>query len=152
MVTRPKVREVWAADFRDRIVHHLIYNAIADRFQRRFIRDSYACIPGRGTHDGMRRIAGFARSITRNWTVPAWYMKCDVANFFNSIDRSILLGLVLHRVEEWLRELVTSVILYDPRPQALRRSPPHLFAAVPRHKSLLHAPPGKGLPQTGAAG
>jgi RNA-directed DNA polymerase len=26
------------------------------------------------------------------------------------------------------------------------RSTPALFAAVPRHKSLLHAPEGKGLP------
>lgn len=25
VVTRPKAREVWAADFRDRIVHHLTY-------------------------------------------------------------------------------------------------------------------------------
>jgi hypothetical protein len=41
IVTRPKIREVWAADFRDRVVHHVIYRAIFDRFYRRFIRDSY---------------------------------------------------------------------------------------------------------------
>lgn len=147
VVTHPKIREVWAADFRDRIVHHLIYNAIADRFHRRFIRDSYACIPGRGTHDGMRRVSSFARSITRNWTRPAYFLKCDVANFFNSIDRNILIGLVLRHVQEpWLRELIQYVALHDPRPGALFRSPPHLFARVPRHKSLLHAPDGKGLP------
>ena len=28
VVTRPKIREVWAADFRDRVVHHIIYKAI----------------------------------------------------------------------------------------------------------------------------
>jgi RNA-directed DNA polymerase len=72
VVTYPKVREVWAADFRDRVVHHVIYNAISDRFHRRFIRDSYACIPGRGTHDGLRRVSSFARSVTRNWTRPAY--------------------------------------------------------------------------------
>jgi hypothetical protein len=32
VITRPKPREVWAADFRDRIVHHLLYNRIAPRF------------------------------------------------------------------------------------------------------------------------
>ena len=47
VVEHPKVREVWAADFRDRIVHHLLYNQIADRFHRRFIFDSYACIPNK---------------------------------------------------------------------------------------------------------
>lgn len=45
VVTRPKAREVWAADFRDRIVHHLLYNHIAPRFYASFIQDSCACIP-----------------------------------------------------------------------------------------------------------
>jgi RNA-directed DNA polymerase len=147
IVTYPKVREVWAADFRDRVVHHVIYNAIAGRFYARFIRDSYACIPGRGTHDGLRRVTGFARSITRNWTRPAFFLKVDVANFFNSIDRHTLVDLLDGRVQEpWLRSLIHQVTLHDPRPGAVMRSPSSLFARVPRHKSLLHAPDGKGLP------
>ena len=32
VITRPKPREVWAAEFRDRIVHHLLYNHIAPKF------------------------------------------------------------------------------------------------------------------------
>ena len=32
VVTRPKVREIWAADFRDRVIHHLIYNRISRHF------------------------------------------------------------------------------------------------------------------------
>ena len=147
VVTHPKIREVWAADFRDRVVHHLIYNAIADRFHRRFIRDSYACISGRGTHDGMRRVSGFARSITRNWRRPAYFLRADVANFFNSIDRRIVIDLVERHVqEEWLQTLIRQVALHDPRKDFIRRSPPALFGRVPRHKSLLHAPNGKGLP------
>jgi retron-type reverse transcriptase len=147
VVTRPKIREVWAADFRDRVVHHVIYRAVFDRFHRRFIRDSYACIPARGTHDGMRRVSSFARSITQNWTQPAYFLKCDVANFFNTIDRYILIDLIeCHVQEDWLRTLIRQVALHDPRPGAALRSPPSLFASVPRHKSLLHAPEGKGLP------
>lgn len=147
VVRHPKIREIWAADFRDRIVHHLIYNAIKDRFYRRFIRDSYACIPGRGSHDGMRRVSHFARSITRNWTRPAFALKADIANFFNSIDRSRLLEIVERKVpEDQLRALIRQVTLHDPRPGAVLRSSPALFAAVPRHKSLLRAPGGIGLP------
>jgi len=47
VITRPKPREVWAANFRDRIAHHLLYNRISERFHRAFIADSCACIPGR---------------------------------------------------------------------------------------------------------
>jgi len=147
IVIHPKIREVWAAEFRDRVVHHVIYNAISDRYYRRFIRDNYACIPERGTHDGLRRVSGFARSITRNWTRPAYFLRADVANFFNSIDHSILIGLAERHVpEEWIRTLIRQVILHDPRTHFSTRSPPALFEKVPRHKSLLHAPPGKALP------
>ncbi len=146
VIIHPKIREVWAAEFRDRVVHHLIYNAISDRYHRRFIRDNYACIPGRGTHDGLRRVAGFTRSMTRNWTRPAYFLKADVANFFNSIDHSILIELAERHVpEEWMRVLIRKVILHDPRDDCSVRSSATLLAKVPRHKSLLHAPPGKGL-------
>jgi retron-type reverse transcriptase len=147
VIQYPKIREIWAADFRDRVVHHLIYNAVRERFERRFIRDSYACIPGRGTHDAMRRVSGFARSITHNWSRDAHFLKADIAHFFGSIDRHVLLGFVLRHVdEEWLRTLIQMVALHDPRANAVFRSSRALFARVPKHKSLLHAPEGKGLP------
>ncbi len=147
VVTFPKYREVWAADFRDRVVHHVICNAINDRFYRCFIRDSYACIPGRGTHDGKSRISRFVRSITSNWSKPAYFLQLDVANFFNSVDRWILLDIVLERVPEpWLRKLITQTVLHDPRKNAVYRSPPRLFAKVPPHKSLRLSPPFIGLP------
>ena len=41
VVTHPKPREVWAADFRDRIVHHLLYNHIGPRIERSFIAASW---------------------------------------------------------------------------------------------------------------
>ena len=45
----PKPREVFAADFRDRIVHHLLVSWQEPLFERRFIHDSYACRKGKGT-------------------------------------------------------------------------------------------------------
>ena len=147
VITHPKIREVWAADFRDRVVHHVIYNAISDRHYRRFIRDNYACIPGRGTHDSLRRASGFARTITQNWTKPAYFLRADVANFFNSIDKDILINLTEQHVhEDWLRVLIHQVALHDPRCNFSMRSPQHMFNRVPRHKSLMHADAGKGLP------
>lgn len=147
IVTRPKIREVWAADFRDRIVHHIIYNAISVSFHKRFIRDTYACIPERGTHDGLRRVSGFARSITQNWSQPAYFLKADVANFFNSINRYILLFLLEKNIhEEWLRILIRQVALHDPRNNYAPRSSRLLFERVPPHKSLFNTSDGIGLP------
>lgn len=52
----PKMREVFAADFRDRIVHHLFYNYTYKTYERTFIADSYSCIKDRGTHYGIGRL------------------------------------------------------------------------------------------------
>jgi len=149
VVKHPKIREVWAADFRDRVVHHILYNRLSPHYYRRFIRDSYACIPGRGTHDGMRRVVGFARSITRNWTRPAYFLKIDIANFFNAIDRHELLRILnynSHLNPYWVHDLTRQVVLHDPRENAFLKSSRRLFNQVPAHKSLRLAPPGKGLP------
>jgi hypothetical protein len=147
VIRHPKIREVWAADFRDRIVHHLVYNAISDHFYRRFIRDSYACIPGRGIHDGLHRVSRFARSVTRNWSHPAYALKIDVANFFNSIDHDRLLKILEKSIAPgWRLDLIRQIIHHDPRSKAVFKSSAALFSQVPPHKSLLLAPGGKGLP------
>lgn len=147
VVTRPKIREIWAADFRDRIVHHLIYNAIFPRFMNAFIRDSYACIPGRGMHDGMRRASKFARSVTHNHARKGYVAKIDIANFFNSIDKTILEGLLMRRAGDHpCREILCRVLHHDPRIGAKYKSTRKMFRQVPQHKSLLHAPAHIGLP------
>jgi RNA-directed DNA polymerase len=45
----PKPREVFAADFRDRVVHHLLVSHQERIFEPIFIHDSYACRKGKGT-------------------------------------------------------------------------------------------------------
>ena len=42
IISDPKKREIFAANFRDRIVHHLYYNYTYDMFNRTFIEDSYS--------------------------------------------------------------------------------------------------------------
>ena len=44
IVTRPKLREVFAADFRDRIVHHILINRLTPLFDKLFIRNTFSCI------------------------------------------------------------------------------------------------------------
>ena len=50
IVNNPVKREIFAADFRDRVVHHYIYNHISPLFEKQFINDSYSCRVGKGTH------------------------------------------------------------------------------------------------------
>ena len=147
VVEQPRVREVWAARFRDRIVHHLLYNHIAPRFHARFTADSCACIPGRGTLYAARRLEHQVRSATANWTWPAHYLKCDLANFFVSINKHVLLEqLARHVTEPWWMRLTETVLMHDPRTDFEQRGRAELLQRVPAHKSLFNAPDHKGLP------
>jgi RNA-directed DNA polymerase len=146
VITRPKPREVWAADFRDRIVHHLLYNKISPRFYAGFIADSCACIPGRGTLYGAKRLEAKIRSITQNWSKPAHYLKLDLANFFVSIDKRIVRELLAKRVDGWWMALAEQVLFHDPREDFELRGHADLLDRVPRHKRLTNQPPTHGLP------
>lgn len=147
VITRPKPREVWAAEFRDRIVHHLLYRKIGPRFERSFIADSCACIKGRGTLYAARRLEAKVRSITQNWSQPAFYLKCDLANFFVGIDRGILLGLLCAKLPEpFWRSLTELVLMHDPRTDFAYLGDRSMMSLVPPHKRLMEQPAHLGLP------
>jgi len=147
IITLPKPREVWAGAFRDRIVHHLIYNAVKERFEKRLIHDTFSCIPKRGTLAGSFRAAKFARSITQNYTKKAYYMKADINNYFNSIDKNILFNIVKKQVpEKWLIDLIEQVIYHDPKTNVFIKSPKELWKLLPKHKSIFNNDSIKGIP------
>lgn len=61
IVNDSKKREIKAAPFRDRVVHHAIHNVIETLFDKSFIFDSYACRKGKGTHRAIKRLQSFLR-------------------------------------------------------------------------------------------
>ncbi|MGK0316872.1 MAG: RNA-directed DNA polymerase [Saprospiraceae bacterium] len=54
IVNKPVQREIFASDFRDRVVHHFIIGKLNALFEQQFIKDSYACQVGESTHFGIR--------------------------------------------------------------------------------------------------
>lgn len=147
VITRPKPREVWAAEFRDRIVHHLFYNKVSPRFHAAFIADSCACIPERGTLYGAKRLEAKIRSITQNWSHPAYYLKMDLANFFVSIDKHVVRELLARKISEpWWMDLADIILFHDPRQNYELRGTPQSIDLVPPHKRLTNQDAEHGLP------
>lgn len=147
VITKPKAREVWAASFKDRVVHHILYNRYSERFYRRFIYDSYACIPEKGTLRASNRVQHFIRAATKNHTQNAWFLKADIANFFVSINKLTLDQLLSkHITDPWGLMLTRTVLHKDPKENVYIKSNKTLLGKVPPHKSLLNAPEGFGLP------
>lgn len=95
IINYPKKREVFAAMFRDRIVHHLYFRYTHQLFERTFIADSYSCIEGRGTHYGIDRLRQHIRQASLNWSQPCYAMNLDIRGYFMHINRKKLLKIAV---------------------------------------------------------
>lgn len=95
IVNQPVKREIFAAPFRDRIVHHLIYNLVYKWWDRQFIYDSYSCREGKGTLFGIKRLDYHIRSVSLNYARKAYIKKFDIQGFFMSMPRRVLLDMAL---------------------------------------------------------
>jgi RNA-directed DNA polymerase len=90
IVNKPVKREIFAADFRDRVVHHWHINKLNPILEKTFIQDSYACRIGMGTHYGVKRADAFIKSCSDNYTQNCYILKLDVQGFFMHINRKLL--------------------------------------------------------------
>jgi RNA-directed DNA polymerase len=144
---KPKLREIFAADFRDRILHHLVVRQLERLWEPVFIYDSYASRPQKGIHLAVERLQTFCRQATRNRTQPAWYAQLDIRNFFMSIDKHRLFALLRSRCDqEELLWLTATLLFHDPTGDYHLRSPRWLLNRIPRQKSLFGVERGHGLP------
>jgi RNA-directed DNA polymerase len=150
----PKPREVFAANFRDRVVHHLLVAHQERMFEPIFIPDSYACRKGKGTLAASDRLMTFLRQVTANGRRPAWALKLDVASFFPSIHKATLYEMLARHIRQpELQWLTYTVVFHDPTTNYSFQSrgrhvpgPQSLRYPVPSRKSLFGKGNERGLP------
>ena len=94
VIRDPVQREIFAASFRDRVVHHLVYNDLSPIFEPEFIDDSYSCRVGKGTLYGIERLERAMRECSADYTREAWVLKLDISGYFMSINRQKLYDIV----------------------------------------------------------
>ena len=167
IVDRPKKREVFAAQFADRVVHHYYYNHTHRIYERTFIEDSYSCIQGRGTHYGIERLKQHIKTESNNYTRQCWVLSIDIRGYFMHIDRKILLEIATdtlqrmatYKVEtgssqtwadvvdiDFLCWLTEQIVMIDPKTSCKVVGRPEEWIGLDCNKSLFHTPEGCGLP------
>ena len=156
MSFNPVQREISAGDFRDRVVHHLIYNYISPFFERLFINDSYSCRIGKGTSYGIKRLNHFIRSCSCNYTQDCYILKLDIRGYFMSIDRSILYQKVKKTAQRFadvinfdidlVLQLISKIIFHNSIKNCIVKGKREDWKGLPKSKSLFYAQKNKGLP------
>lgn len=156
IVNKPVKREIFAADFRDRIIHHWIYNHISPLYEKSFIHDSYSCRKGKGTHFGIQRMDHFMRSISQNFKEDAWILKLDIQGYFMAIKHDILfkkISAYLFKQKDNLScnyslliDLIRKTINTDPAKNCTVKGKQSDWDGLPKTKSLFYTEPDCGLP------
>jgi hypothetical protein len=165
IVFKPVQREVFAADFSDRVVHHLFFNYVNPIFERTYIEDCYSCRKEKGTHYAVGRVDHHIRSCSNNYTRPCFILKLDLQGYFMSINRSILYDKVKRTLEKyatrcdtdgirWEDKLEYELILYlakaiifnDPARNFRIKGRKADWEGLPPNKSLFYSKEGCGLP------
>jgi hypothetical protein len=154
IVTKPVKREVFAAQFRDRIVHHWLIGKLNPYFENLFIEDAYACRIGKGTHYGIWRMRDFIHQCALENNGDAFVLKLDIRGFFMHISRPLLFDKLEDfitkndKVEDklFLLDMARRIIFNDPTKNCFIKGDKSLWDDLPKDKSLFHSPAESGLP------
>lgn len=156
IVDQPVKREIFAAHFRDRVIHHFIYNYISPIFEKTFINDSYSCRVGKGTHYGIKRVDHFIRSCSQNYRKPCYILKLDIKGYFMGMNKNIL----LHKLNCTLKKkkhdidfdlklvnyLIDKTVNANPVNNCTIKGKQADWNGLPKDKSLFTAKEGCGFP------
>lgn len=151
----PVTREVIAAPFIDRIVHHFLYKYTNKWWELRFICASYSCRKGKGTLYGVKDLQRRMRRVSENGTKETIVVKCDLRGYFMSLDhvrlyervkwgldRQFPEGGELYRTLKYLwREVVFDSPINGVRIRGRRSD----WDDLPADKSLFFQPKGRGI-------
>lgn len=89
-VWEPKERLIMALPFYDRVVQHMIVNAIGPVFEQRFYTHSYACREGKGMHAASNQLYQWMYELMTVQGLRLYGFKGDISKYFASIPHEEL--------------------------------------------------------------
>lgn len=153
----PVQREIFAAPYVDRILHHWIVGTIMKWQDSRLIYDSYSCREGKGTLFGVKRLQHHILSVSQNMKREAYVVQLDLSGYFMHIKRGILYDLVKERIDRQfpvgardkryriLLWAMGQVIFDDPTKGVRLQGTYRDWEGLPEDKSLMMQPAGQGM-------
>lgn len=150
IVTRPVKREIFAGNFRDRIVHHLLIKMHNVAFEKEMIYDSYSCRKGKGTLFGIKRFYEQLSQVTDNFTSTKeiFIFRGDLQGFFMHIDKNRLYAKVEEVIKKnydysekkfkWIMDIYHKVIFNRPQDDCIFKTAKRAWIGLPHDKSLFY--------------
>lgn len=153
----PVQREIFAAPYIDRILHHWIVGTLMKWQDKRLIHDSYSCRKGKGTLFGIKRLQHHILSVSQNMKKKAYVIQLDISGYFMHIKRDVLYELVKGRLDrqfpvdardkryDIILWAIGQVIFDDPTNGVRLQGSYRDWIGLPEDKSLMMQPPNQGM-------
>lgn len=154
VVSRPKYREVFAADFRDRVVHHWICLRLEPLMEQVFSSRTFNCRKGKGVDYGVRMLAADIKECSQDYTRDCYVATADMKGFFMSIPKTLLADLIDNYIienyfgedKDDLRWVTRKLILHNPERDCYFKSPIWKWRMLPKAKTLRYGNGENGIP------
>ena len=154
IVEHPVKREVFAADFRDRIVHDWICMRLNPLFEDYLPENMASNRVGKGTLYAIRKAYDLIFEKSNGYTEDCWIWKFDLQGFFMSINKVLLNKKLQAFIDERYQEkdidilkwLTEKVIMNCPQKNCYRKSPLSSWAGLKANKSLFFQDDFHGMP------
>ena len=104
-IYEPKKRDIYILPlYPDHIVHHALINVVGPIWQSTFVKDSFACIPGKGLHRASLRTMDYMRK-------NKYVLQCDIRKFYPSIDHETIYKIIKKKIgDERLLSVLHNII------------------------------------------
>lgn len=157
LVRFPKLREVFAAAFRDRVIHHWICLRLIPHFERlneNIGNVTHNCRVGFGTKSAIDGVDSAIKYVTFNYGREAMLFRGDLVGFFMSIPQRRMCDQLIDFAQTQyhgdfkniLLWLIDIVVMHRPELNCIFNSDPKDWAGLPHNKSLFRTGAGRGAP------
>lgn len=157
LVKFPKLREVFAAAFRDRIIHHWICMRLIPHFEalnENIGNVTHNCRVGFGTKTAVESVYEAIKDVTCNYGLEAQIFRGDLVGFFMSLPQRRMCDQLVEFAQSeyhgdfkniliWLLEVV---VMHRPELDCVFNSNPKEWAGLACNKSLHRTGKGRGAP------
>jgi len=133
-----------------------LFNYINPTFENQFIKDSYSCRKGKGTHYGISRLYDSIKKCSKDYKEDCYVLKLDIQGYFMNINKTILqqklianlttASTIKPAIKDLSHYLIDTILANDATQNCIIKGKISDWNDLPKSKSLFFSKANCGLP------
>lgn len=143
-VLYPAPREIYAAQFRDRIVQHFYMMRVEMLLEKELVKNCCSCRKGKGVDYALKQLKEMVTRVSQNGAKDCYFLKIDLSGFFMSIEREALSKAFRDLInekytgkyKETLLWLTPVIFLKNPASDCIKHLNEKIYRSIPERRVL----------------